>query len=162
MNWHNHKKNERHSFMIPSEHRDILLRPWRSIIIILGAEVWRMLSVVLSSNAVNLFYKGFTFVVPLNHKGTRVTIGQNYRSAKKTKMFDHSQVTVIKIQAKNLFSQWKCIVFVIVFSIQELNTLCRIGLYGNFTGNFTDCLLCWKEPILASYPFLGLLRTNPA
>ena len=23
----------------------------------------------------------------------------------------------------------------------------------------SDRLLCWKEPILASYPFLGLLRT---
>ena len=40
-----------------------------------------------SSNAVNLFYKGFTFVVPLNEKGTRVMIGQNYKSAKKSKMW---------------------------------------------------------------------------
>ena len=47
MNWYNHKKNERHSFMIPNEHRDILLKPWRSMTIILGVEVRRMVSVVL-------------------------------------------------------------------------------------------------------------------
>ena len=33
----------------------------------------------------------------------------------------------------NLFSQWQCIVFVIVFSMQELNAYCRIELCGNFT-----------------------------
>ena len=33
----------------------------------------------------------------------------------------------------NLFPQWQCIVFVIVFSIQELNARCRMGLCGNFT-----------------------------
>ena len=30
------------------------------------------------------------------------------------------------------FSQWQCIVFVVVFSIQELNVLCNMGLCGNF------------------------------
>ena len=33
----------------------------------------------------------------------------------------------------NLFPQWQCIVFVIVFFIQELNARCRMGLCGNFT-----------------------------
>ena len=33
----------------------------------------------------------------------------------------------------NLFSQWQCIVFAIVFSIQRLNAKCRMGLCGNFT-----------------------------
>ena len=32
-----------------------------------------------------------------------------------------------------MFSQWQCIVFVIVFSIQELNALCSMGLCRNFT-----------------------------
>ena len=45
INWYNHKKNERHNFTIPNEHRDILLRPWR-IMIILGARVRRKVSVV--------------------------------------------------------------------------------------------------------------------
>ena len=32
-----------------------------------------------------------------------------------------------------MFSQWQCIVFVIVFSIQELNALCSMRLCRNFT-----------------------------
>ena len=42
-----------------------------------------------SSNAVNLFYKGFTFVVPLNEKGTRVMIGQKLLKARRNAKFDH-------------------------------------------------------------------------
>ena len=51
MNWYKPKKSERHSFTTPSGHRDILLKPWRSMTIILGAEVRSMLS-LFSSNLV--------------------------------------------------------------------------------------------------------------
>ena len=38
---------------------------------------------------------------------------------------------------KQICSLRQCIVLVIVFSIQELNASCRMGLYGNFTRNET-------------------------
>ena len=45
----------------------------------------------------------------------------------------------------NLFSQWQCIVFVIVFSIQELNAQCSMGLFGNFTDpRVKDCAIFVK------------------
>ena len=49
---------------------------------------------------------------------------------------------------KQIYSLRQCIVFVIVFSIQELNASCRMGLCGNFTRNETVYIpVCkyWSE-----------------
>ena len=49
---------------------------------------------------------------------------------------------------KQICSLRQCIVFVTVFSIQELNASCRMGLCGNFTRNETDYIpVCkyWSE-----------------
>ena len=49
---------------------------------------------------------------------------------------------------KQICSLRQCIVFVIVFSIQELNASCRMGLCGNFTRNETVYIpVCkyWSE-----------------
>ena len=43
--------------------------------------------------------------------------------------------TIVKT---NLFSLWKCIVFFIVFSSQELNAQFSMGLCGNFTLSLFD------------------------
>ena len=64
----------------------------------------------------------------------------------------------------NLFPQWQCIVFVIVFSIQELNARCRMGLCGNFTLSestrfhvFFFCCFCFVQcPVGCSLVFLNL------
>ena len=85
MNWYNHKKNERHSFTIPSELRNILLRPWRSMTIILGAEVWRMVSVVLLIKCSYVQCRGNELLLSPEIRAhvalARVVIGQNYKSA---------------------------------------------------------------------------------
>ena len=54
---------------------------------------------------------------------------------------------------KQICSLRQCIVFVIVFSIQELNALCRMGLCGNFTRNETVYI-----PFCLSFPLSNFLR----
>ena len=76
MNWYNHKKNERHSVMTPGEHRDILLKPWRNMTIILGAEVRRMVSVVPLFKFSWWNALSFRESTQKNIYATRVVIGQ--------------------------------------------------------------------------------------
>ena len=76
-------------------------------------ELWR------SSLMFRSFVYRYTRTQPKNFS-SNTTRGKNFRTAP----------YYYKI---NLFPQWQCIVFVIVFSIQELNARCRMGLCGNFT-----------------------------